>query len=393
MVHFRVSYNGLRNERDIICSCPPFECTCGQWTKQISPRVASSPPCSTKRLNLRAPGIFDFPSASRMRSLSIEIGTNQYPNSRFRPEPPFYTEPPYSVNTSMDMYDDSNFLPAMRGPFETPSCQRSTGEMCPFNTMPLACGDVGSEMQTRPFNFEDTRYRNYNLSYDSSESSFLFSNETTRSSNDLVFKKVKHETKSSTDTCAIMNTDSRESNDSPALAESSTRDLGSREFGSFGTSELYNDLDCYSNLFDTDIYSSFISRIGDQPMLEKEQASYSAPPNSTMIHLAELKPIRQQDSRHRLDQEVLLPSAPRTVDSIISRPHDYMYNCPDSSAFLGQIPNNIFAQTSFQEVTNTQTRNTEYDGRYRYCHDSHQQGSSTQKPYCNHSINITLTYK
>ena len=369
-----------------MCSCPPFECTCHTWKSQRSPRLASSPPCPTKRLNFFGPSACDVAAGPSMHSLSIEIGPNQFLN----------TNPSFDcLTTGMPLQDPApmdnvNFMSS----YPNTSCGTSLYsdsrqyEQLYYNPAESFYRESG-DFRSRSFlqSTSGTNFKRQRIS--GAFPDFIDTDHLQSGINSTGFepftKRVKPEVKSEFDNCARIIKD-----------EDCTK---SADFSSSNDDLFDVNNDFLNSAFDTDMYSSMLQRIADCQLpdtIEKDKSQTTIPSSmATTTQFAELKPIKSTESKPKPYQEALLATAPKNIEAQFARSYDYMTNMSETSSMVKTSLPHKQSEFFLPDVEPSFQAPTDFDSRFKTSQEERGPivSKSGQQPYCNHSINITLRYK
>ena len=376
------------SEKEFVCSCPPFECTCSRWSHQTSPRIASSPPFA-KRLNFYGPAHCDIPATSGMQSLSIEIDTNKPLN---------YTNTyPYMQNElQQSRYQNSYFNSAQYlPPYSNYSCGNSgsCGDFKQNDSYSFSSKDFfnSSDLSSRR-SCENTSFpvfkssRRHRSTADLS-SNFVFCEDAPHS-----VESIKHIIKPE------IKTDIHDGHQGPNRScsvskEQQNMQTASAPFEDAGEPLFDDNLDMIGSAFDTDIYTPLLQRFNENisNAAERQTAQIASATNNSsggsITQLAELKSVKQSESRQRSGLDTFHGATPKCLENQFMKSFDQMQVVSES---LHYGNTNYFPLPSYggtQETSMAQARNYDIDSRY-----PHQQ-LTPNSAYCNHSINITLRYK
>ena len=366
---------------DILCSCPPFECTCAHIRFQErqpmieSPHLTFSVPPSSW-----APQIYEATPSPWQRTSAVDTNTGQsmlFQRHNFEvqdmsamlleDQPPIPAIP--SLLVSRNQSDNFNFpRPAFDQSRyrEITSCEGQRYSM-----------DYGHKQQSR-FN-RPTELRD------------IFGNSGSCDREKPIADVQPFRIKSETNDISVCEQDNSSSfskqaclRNSPAMSgslSSSLQDISTNKLcdefvclQGLDTNSLLNTYTGENN--DLDIFQTYVPT---KETIESEQSSQSCQMGvSSGPKYAELKPLRKADSRGRRGSGPIYPC--------ISQNSNAPYLLPESTV------------SDFLAGGRGDSRNYGLDGTHhsRFHNDGHTCSSSgacsSGKSFCNHSINITLTY-
>lgn len=352
------------SEKDNVCSCPPFECTCDKWNYQSSPKLAHSPPFAQKRLNFCAPAYCDIASGSGMQSLSIEIDTNKH----FR----------HSNATLSHYQSESCFQSSLQG-FQNISMQNPLY----FPPKPLDPGFYGGQScrETVPQThgsrscdkMDMADMRRYSKR---SRSLFETSSAVDKIHEDSEFfdfsaKRIKPESPVSLPDCGRSANEGNES-------FQRNRPVNYDSQNSF----FDDNIDLLSSPFETDIYSSLVQRFNETNNTCNEQSQTNVTPTNPP-NLTELKSAKDQAARQKSCENTVFGSPVRNRSGDSTPTVNDQVHVTNTSSFPSHSQCMMNDMGGFGQ-------SCLFDCEQRY---QSQAPLTTQSNYCNHSINITLRYK
>lgn len=348
-----------------MCSCPPFECTCGKWNLQTSPKVAHSPPFAAKRLNFCAPAYCDIASGSGMQSLSIEIDTNKHLRhnnatlSHYQTESCFQTSiqgiPNISVQNPL-YYQGKTFDP---GYYSSPLYRESA---LPHTQTGRSCETQDSGEIRRCSKRNRTMFESIHSMEKANNDSEFF---------DFSSKRIKSESPGTLTDCAR-----------PCSVMDGGQSFQRHQSVNYeNQSNFFDDsIDLLSSPFETDIYSSLVQRFNETTTTCSEQSQSTV--STSTSNLTELKVTKDHLFRQKACENIAYGSTQRNKNGdSASTVNDPLYSSTSS------FPSH--SQCMMTDVAGLgQPCSFDYDQRYQP-----QAPLTSQSNYCNHSINITLRYK
>ncbi|XP_052777855.1 chorion-specific transcription factor GCMa-like [Mya arenaria] len=344
-------------ERDDMCSCSPFECTCGnKWNYHGSPRVASSPPFGSKRLALYPSDHCDIQSPTGMQSLSIEIDTNK--RLRHNANGSYYTNEPCL----------QTHYPSMGSVTNVPSQSHVYPSSRPYEASYFSSQNTREPFPLRPFAAQESQYsrplKRTHIGMDSPRTP------DGEEAAEFPLKRVKTENYSSFPACSrqTLPVDN-------AHVQNEQFDPVSAPFD--------DTVDLLSNPFDTDIYTSMVQRL-NQSCSSIEERQHIVPSRQTdhSNKLLELKSNKCQDNKLKTNSNTVCDASPSCAEAQY-RGNSSCQASSESNPFTNPNYFPLYSQCMLDG-----NPSCSYDQRY-----SSQSPISTPSNYCNHSINITLRYK
>ena len=355
----------VNSERDNVCSCPPFECTCGKWNYQCSPKLAHSPPYAQKRLNLCAPAYCDIASGSGMQSLSIEIDTNKHLRHSNATLSHYQTESCFQAGyQNISMQNPLYFQPKHY------DASYYTGQPC-REVIPQ--GQMNKSCEKQDLN-EMRRYSKRNRSTFETSTSGIDKLHDDSEFFDFSSKRIKPESPVPLPDCGRLSNDGNQ------------QYQRNQHVSYDGQSSFFDDnIDLLSSPFETDMYSSLVQRFNETNTTGSEQPNCNVISTSA-ANMTEMKTSNSKDQLTRqksCDNTAALfgsPTRNRSGDSattVNDQTHVSTSSFPSHSQCM--MPDSgAYGQSCLYD----------YDQRYPA-----QTPLTTQSNYCNHSINITLRYK